>query len=63
MTTKVFESVACPSCGAHPPRLVLLTTMTRYYACPACEHRWDGLPERRELPMDQSCSTTLNNES
>jgi hypothetical protein len=31
---------ACPRCSGHCSGLTLLTSMTRYYACARCSHRW-----------------------
>lgn len=31
----------CPWCGARDPGTTLLTSMTRYFACRRCEHRWN----------------------
>ena len=30
----------CPLCGATDAVLTLLTSMTRYFACRRCQHRW-----------------------
>jgi len=31
----------CPKCEASDPVLTLLTSMTRYFACSRCQHRWE----------------------
>lgn len=31
----------CPRCEASDPVLTLLTSMTRYFACGRCQHRWE----------------------
>jgi hypothetical protein len=36
-----FELARCPRCETPDPQLKLLTSMTRYFACTRCEHRWD----------------------
>jgi hypothetical protein len=36
-----LDPACCPRCGAADAVLNLLTSMTRYFACPRCNCRWE----------------------